>query len=106
MNPVRPGTLWAMSPVGNRRRRGATPVLMRTLLVLGFLLAVAAIALAVFSDDVRWLKLAALLGVWAALATAFPVVYFRRTARSAELKTEERKRTYELELHREISARR
>lgn len=79
---------------------------MRGLLVLGFLLAIAAVSFAVFSDDVRLLKLAALLGVWAALATAFPVVYFRRSARSAEQKTEESKRTYELELHREISARR
>ncbi len=79
---------------------------MRGLLVLGFLLAIGAVAVAVFSTDVRLLKLAALLGVWAALTTAFPVVYFRRTARTAEQKTEESKRTYELELHREISARR
>jgi hypothetical protein len=79
---------------------------MRGLLVLGFLLAIGAVAVAVFSDDVRLLKLAALLGVWAALATAFPVVYFRRSARAAEQKTKESKRTYELELHREISARR
>ncbi|QNK82785.1 DUF6779 domain-containing protein [Nakamurella sp. PAMC28650] len=95
-----------MSPAANRSRRGATPVLMRGLLVLGFLLAIGAVAVAVFSTDVRLLKLAALLGVWAALTTAFPVVYFRRTARTAEQKTEESKRTYELELHREISARR
>lgn len=79
---------------------------MRGLLGLGFLLAIGAIAVAVLSDDVRLLKFAALLGVWAALATAFPVVYFRRAARTAEQKTEESKRTYELELHREISARR
>jgi len=79
---------------------------MRAGLGVGFLLAVAATLLVVLSDEVRWLRLAVVLGLWAALTVAFAMAWFRRDARNSELRTVESKRTYELELHREISARR
>lgn len=95
-----------MSPAGNRSRRGALPIALRIGLGLGFLLAVASTVFLVFTEQVRWLRFAVILSLWAALIAAFAVTFFRRVARAAEQKTEESKRTYELELHREISARR
>jgi len=88
------------------RRRGPDSLTVRILLGLGFLLAVAASLFVVLADEVRWLRLAVLLGLWAALLTAFAMARYRRDARSAELRQEEMTRIYELELQREISARR
>ncbi|SDO94474.1 hypothetical protein SAMN04515671_2432 [Nakamurella panacisegetis] len=81
---------------------------MATRLVLGsgFVLAIVATLLVVLTDQVRWLRLAVVLGLWSALFAGLAMVWFRRDARSAELRAEDSKRTYELELHREISARR
>ena len=79
---------------------------LRILLVLGFVLAIAATVLVVFTEEVRWLRFAVLLALWAGLIAAFAVARSRRDARTAEQRAEDSKRTYELELHREISARR
>ncbi len=95
-----------MSPAGNRRRRGSSPTALRGLLVLGFVLAIAATVLVVFTEQVQWLRFAVLLALWAALIAAFAVARSRRDARTADMRAEDSKRTYELELHREISARR
>jgi hypothetical protein len=95
-----------MSPVGVRSRPGSVPTVIHTMLGLGFLLATVATVVVVYTDEVRWLKLAVLLGVWAALMAAIAVERSTRDVRSADQRTEQNKRVYELELHREISARR
>ena len=101
-----PGSVVTMGQDAGTRRRGLDSLTVRILLGLGFLLAVAASLFVVLADEVRWLRLAVLLGLWAALLTAFAMARYRREARSAELRQEEMTRIYELELHREISARR
>lgn len=68
--------------------------------------ALAATALVVFGEEIRWLRLSAVLALWAALIAAFAVSRARRDTRTAELRQEESRRTYELELLREVSARR
>ena len=88
------------------RRRGSESTAVRVLLIVGFLLAVGASVVMVVADSDRWLRIAVLLALWAALIAAFAVVRSRRQARAAELRQEEATRIYELELHREISARR
>lgn len=95
-----------MNPVPNRPGRGSGPIGRRLLPGAGFVLAVVATGLAVFSTEVTWLRLAVLLAVWAALAAAFALAGSRRDVRAAKLETEERKVAYQLELHREVSARR
>src|SRR6185312_6209418 len=103
---VGPGSVVTMGQDAGTRRRGPDSLTVRILLGFGFLLAVAASLFVVLADEVRWLRLAVLLGLWAALLTAFAVARYRRDARAAELRQEEMTRIYELELHREISARR
>ena len=80
--------------------------MFRVLLVAGFLIAVAATALVVFADGVQMLRLAAVLALWAALIAAFAVTRFRRDARTAALRRDEAQLAYQLELHREVAARR
>ena len=82
------------------------PGALRVMLGLGCGLAVGATLLVVFTTEVRWLRFAVLLSLWAALIAAFAVARFRSDARDAELRMQEGKRVYELELQREISARR
>ena len=100
------GSVVTMGQVAGTRRPGLHSLTIRMVLGLGFVLAVAASLFVVLADEVRWLRLAVLLGLWAALLAAFAVARYRRDARAAELRQEEMTRIYELELHREISARR
>lgn len=65
-----------------------------------------ATVLVVFTEDVRWLRFAVILGLWSALIAAFAMAWSRHDARTAHLRAEEIERIYQLELHREISARR
>lgn len=65
-----------------------------------------ATVLVVFTQEARWLRFAVILGLWSALIAAFAMAWSRHDARTADLRAEEIERTYELELHREISARR
>lgn len=95
-----------MGESGAARPRGALPVAMRVLLVVGFVIAVAATALVVFADDVQMLRLAAVLALWAALIGAFAVTRSRRDARAAVMRENEAQFAYQLELHREVAARR
>jgi len=101
-----PGNLLAMTPVDNRPRRGALPVGLRMWLGLAFVLAATATVLAAVSVQVAWLRLGDVLGVWAALIGAFALAWSRRDVQAAESRTQEGKLTYQLELQREISARR
>ena len=68
-------------------------------------LALTATVLLVVADSARWLRLAVVAALWAALMASFAVTRSRREARVAELHLAEAERTYQLELLREIHAR-
>lgn len=96
-----------MTSTASTRRRGSTPLSLKALLIAGFVLGAAATVLVVvFSDQVRWLRIGVLLALWAALCAAFAVARSRREAQSVSAREAEITRTYQLELHREVSARR
>lgn len=86
------------------RRGGRRPgwVLLTTLLVL----AIGASSALVFTNRVELLKLAVILALWAAVAGAFVSVLYRRQAEADQAKARDLKLVYDLQLDREISARR
>lgn len=86
------------------RRGGRRPgwVLLTTLLVL----AIGASSALVFTDRVELLKLAVILALWAAVAGAFVSVLYRRQAEADQARARDMKLVYDLQLDREISARR
>jgi hypothetical protein len=67
---------------------------------------VGAAALVLGADDVRLLRLGIVAALWAALLGAFAAVRMRRAIRSAQDRAEELRTVYQLELEREIAARR
>ncbi|MCG7595328.1 DUF6779 domain-containing protein [Mycobacterium sp. PSTR-4-N] len=90
---------------GARMRRGGRRpgwILMTALLVL----AIAASSALVFTDRVELLKLAVILALWAAVVAAFVSVIYRRQSDSDQAKVRDLKLVYDLQLEREISARR
>lgn len=86
------------------RRAGREPgwLLMTTLLVLALL----ASASLVFTDRVELLRLAVVLSLWAAVMAAFVTVVYRRQSEVAQARSRDMKLVYDLQLDREISARR
>ncbi|MBX7448348.1 hypothetical protein GR927_10125 [Mycolicibacterium sp. 3033] len=90
---------------GARMRRGGRRpgwILMTALLVL----AIAASSALVFTDRVELLKLAVILALWAAVVAAFVSVIYRRQSDTDQAKVRDLKLVYDLQLEREISARR
>ena len=90
---------------GARMRRGGRRpgwILMSALLVL----AIAASSALVFTDRVELLKLAVFLALWAAVVAAFVSGIYRRQSDSDQAKVRDLKLVYDLQLEREISARR
>ncbi|MEO7127002.1 MAG: DUF6779 domain-containing protein [Nakamurella sp.] len=94
-----------MDQSGAMRTRGTTPTALGALLVIGFLVAAGATALVVLADDVRMLRLAAVLALWAALIAAFAVTRSRRDTKAALMRGNEAHLSYKVELQREVSAR-
>ena len=86
------------------RRSGRRPgwLLLTVLLVL----AIAASSALVFTQRVELLKLAVILSLWAAAAAAFVSVIYRRQSDIDRAKARDLKLVYDLQLDREISARR
>lgn len=86
------------------RRSGRRPgwILLTVLLVL----AIAASSALVFTNRVELLKLAVILALWAAVVAAFVSVIYRRQSDSDQAKVRDLKLVYDLQLEREISARR
>jgi hypothetical protein len=86
------------------RRSGRRPgwLLLTVLLVL----AIAASSALVFTEQVELLKLAVILSLWAAAAAAFVSVIYRRQSDVDRAKARDLKLVYDLQLDREISARR
>jgi hypothetical protein len=90
---------------GTRARRGARRpgwVLLTVLLVL----AIGASSALVFTNRVELLKLAVILALWAAVVAAFVSVIYRRQSDVDQAKVRDLKMVYDLQLDREISARR
>ncbi|MCB9439031.1 MAG: hypothetical protein H6523_02070 [Mycolicibacterium sp.] len=90
---------------GARARRGVrTPgwVLLTVLLVL----AIVASSALVFTNRVELLKLAVIAALWAAVVGSFVSVIYRRQADADAAKVRDLKFVYDLQLDREISARR
>jgi hypothetical protein len=90
---------------GARSRRGGRRpgwALMTVLLVL----AIGASSALVFTNRVELLKLAVILALWAAVVAAFVSVIYRRQSDVDQAKVRDLKLVYDLQLDREISARR
>jgi hypothetical protein len=86
------------------RRSGRRPgwVLLTALLVL----AIGASSALVFTSKVELLKLAVILALWAAVVAAFVSVIYRRQSDVDQARVRDLKLVYDLQLDREISARR
>ena len=78
----------------------------RLLLVAAMALALVAAALLVLSDNARWLRLAVVSALWAALVGAFLAARYRRQVADREDEVADLQSVYELELEREVAARR
>lgn len=90
---------------GARNRRGGRRpgwLLLTVLLVL----AIAASSALVFTNRVELLKLAVILSLWAAVIAAFVSVIYRRQSDIDAARARDLKLVYDLQLDREISARR
>ena len=90
---------------GSRNRRGGRRpgwLLLTTLLVL----AIVASSALVFTNRVELLKLAVVLSLWAAVVAAFVSVIYRRQSDVDAARARDLKLVYDLQLDREISARR
>ncbi|MFI7675188.1 DUF6779 domain-containing protein [Actinophytocola sp. NPDC049390] len=78
----------------------------RVLLAGAVLFALAATGLLVLTDEERWLRLGIVAALWAALGGAFLAAKYRRQVTDQREAATERQRIYELELEREVAARR
>lgn len=90
---------------GARSRRGGRVPgwgLLTALLVL----AIAASSTLVFTNRVELLRLAVILSLWAAVVAAFVTVVYRRQSELDQARARDMKFVYDLQLDREISARR
>jgi len=90
---------------GDRIRRGGRRPGWALLTVL-LVLAIAASTALVFTNRVELLKLAVILALWAAVVGAFVSVIYRRQSDADSAKARDLKLVYDLQLEREISARR
>lgn len=78
----------------------------RLLMVAVLALAVIATAVLVLTDSARWLRLGVLAALWAALLGVFLATRFRKAMHEREAEVADVRSTYELELEREVAARR
>ncbi|EHR53148.1 hypothetical protein SacmaDRAFT_4978 [Saccharomonospora marina XMU15] len=92
-----------MSGVGEDSRGRAWS---RPLFAAGMLLAIAATVAMVFTEDLRWLRLGIIAALWAALIGGFVAARYRKQAATTEQAAAKAQEIYELELEREIAARR
>ncbi|EHR63497.1 DUF6779 domain-containing protein [Saccharomonospora cyanea] len=92
-----------MTGVGDDSRdRSAT----KPWLAVGFLLAIGATLALVLTDDLRWIRLAVVAALWAALIGALMAAKYRKQAALNEKSVTKAQKIYELELQKEIAARR
>src|SRR6476661_3292134 len=87
---------------GRRANRRPGWLLLTALLVL----AIVASSALVFTDQVELLKLAVIIALWAAVVAAFISFIYRRQADLDQARARDVRLVYDLQLDREISARR
>ena len=87
---------------GRSDDRGLASIALGLLLIL----AVVATVVMVFSDNPVWMRVGTLAALWAAFIGAFLVARYRRQAASEAARVRDLHTVYELQLEREISARR
>ncbi|MQA12209.1 MAG: hypothetical protein GEU98_27475 [Pseudonocardiaceae bacterium] len=80
--------------------------LARPLLGFALLLALGATAALALTDETRWLRLGIIAALWAALGGAFLAAKYRKQMAHTEETAVEAQEVYELELEREVAARR
>lgn len=85
-----------------RSRRSASQLFIAALVVFG----IAASVLLLFSENVQWLRVGLVSALWAAIVGAFAMTKYRREAAADQTKAKDLQTVYELQLAREISARR
>ncbi len=85
-----------------RSRRSASQLFIAALVVLG----VTASMLLLFSENIQWLRVGLVSALWAAIVGAFAMTKYRRDAFADQAKAKDLQTVYELQLAREISARR
>lgn len=73
---------------------------------VGVALAMGATVALVLADDIRYLRLGIVAALWAAIVGAFLALRYRKQAVSTEETVQQAQQVYELELEREIAARR
>ncbi|MFC5286804.1 DUF6779 domain-containing protein [Actinokineospora guangxiensis] len=78
----------------------------RLLFLAALLLALGATAVLVLSDSLRWMRIGVVAALWAALAGAFLAVRYRRLSADRAEDAAQAQKIYELELEREVAARR
>lgn len=78
----------------------------RALLIGAVVFAAAATGLLVLTDEQKWLRLGIVAALWAALTGAFVAARYRRQLTDQRDVAAERQEIYELELEREVAARR
>ncbi|MDJ0393432.1 hypothetical protein QMK17_08805 [Rhodococcus sp. G-MC3] len=87
---------------GRRSRRSASQLFIAALVVFG----IVASMLLLFSENVQWLRVGLVTALWAAIVGAFAMTKYRREAVADKTKAKDLQTVYELQLAREISARR
>ena len=87
---------------GRSDDRGLASIALGLLLIL----AVVATVVMIFSDNPVWMRVGTLAALWAAFIGAFLVARYRRQAASEAARVRDLHTVYELQLEREISARR
>ena len=87
---------------GRRKRRSASQLFLAALVVFGIIASV----LLLFTESVQWMRVGVLSALWAAVIGAFAMTKYRREAAADQTKAKDLQTVYELQLAREISARR
>ena len=87
-----------------RADRGAS--VSRAMMIGALVLALASTGLLVFTDSAQWLRFGVLAALWAAVLAIFLAVRYRRQASERENEAADLQSVYEVELEREIAARR
>ena len=95
----------SVPPRGAKNRRDASRPGWQLLTAL-LVLAIVASATLVFTNKVELLRLAVILSLWAAVLGAFVTVIYRRQSESDQARARDMKYVYDLQLDREIAARR
>lgn len=87
---------------GRRSRRSASQLFLAALVVFGIVASV----LLLFSENVQWMRVGVLSALWAAVIGAFAMTKYRREAAADHTRAKDLQTVYELQLAREIAARR